>query len=47
MTCRRESYPMVEVPIFSHRRHGGASTTTLRSALRMYLGAIELWRRAA
>ncbi len=38
---------MVEVPIFSHRRHGGDSTTTLRSALRMYLGAIELWRRAA
>jgi len=47
MTCRRENYPMVEVPIFSHRRHGGASTTTLRSAMRMYLGAIELWRRAA
>jgi glycosyltransferase involved in cell wall biosynthesis len=45
--CRRESYPMIEVPIFSTRRHGGRSTTNLRSAVRMYVGAYRLWRAAA
>jgi len=45
--CRREGYPMLEVPIFSSRRHGGRSTTTLGSAVRMYWGALRLWRRAA
>lgn len=43
-TCRREGYPIVEVPIFSSRRHGGVSTTGLRSAVRMYRGAYRLWR---
>jgi len=47
LICRREGYPMVEVPIFSHRRHGGKSTTNLRSAVRMYWGAIQLWRSAS
>jgi glycosyltransferase involved in cell wall biosynthesis len=42
--CRREQYPMVEVPIFSTRRHGGKSTTNLRSAARMYWGAFQMWR---
>ena len=45
--CRREGFPMIEVPIFSTRRHGGRSTTTLRSALRMYVGAYRLWRATA
>jgi dolichol-phosphate mannosyltransferase len=44
MICRREGYPMLEVPIFSQRRHGGRSTTNLRSAVKMYWGAVELWR---
>jgi len=35
---------MVEVPIFSTRRHGGKSTTNMGSAFRMYLGALQLWR---
>lgn len=42
--CRREGYPMLEVPIFSSRRHGGKSTTRYRSAFRLYLGAYDLWR---
>jgi hypothetical protein len=42
--CRREGYPMIEVPIFSTRRHGGSSTTNYRSALNMYWGAFHLWR---
>lgn len=43
--CRAREYPMIEVPIFSSRRHGGASTTNLRSALTMYAGALRLARR--
>lgn len=43
--CRRESYPVLEVPVFSTRRHGGKSTTRYSSALRMYTGAYQLWRR--
>lgn len=42
--CREQGYLMLEVPIFSTRRHGGKSTTNYRSALRMYLGAYRLWR---
>lgn len=41
--CRREGYPVLEVPIFSHLRHGGVSTTTYLSAIRMYWGAFKLW----
>jgi glycosyltransferase involved in cell wall biosynthesis len=44
MICRREDYRMLEIPIFSHRRHGGKSTTRYSSAARMYAGAISLWR---
>lgn len=41
---RRCEYPMIEVPIFSTRRHGGKSTTGYASALRMYAGAFRLYR---
>jgi glycosyltransferase involved in cell wall biosynthesis len=43
-TCRREGFPVVEVPIFSNRRQGGSSTTNYGSAVRMYTGAYRLWR---
>lgn len=42
--CRREQYPVIEVPIFSYRRHGGRSTTSYRSAFKMYQGAFQMWR---
>lgn len=42
--CRREGYRMLEVPIFSSRRHGGSSTTNYFSAAKLYWGAFELWR---
>lgn len=42
--CRRANYPVLEVPIFSTRRHGGKSTTGLRSAVKMYWGAWRLRR---
>jgi glycosyltransferase involved in cell wall biosynthesis len=44
LICRREGYPILEVPIFSARRHGGKSTTNYHSALKMYWGAYQLWR---
>ncbi len=42
--CRQEKYPMLEVPVFSIARHGGKSTTNLRSAFKLYWGAFQLWR---
>ena len=42
--CRREGYQVLEVPIFSCLRHGGKSVTNYRSAIKMYWGAIRLWR---
>lgn len=41
--CRQNDYPMIEVPIFSQRRHGGKSTTNIRSAIGMYMGALRMW----
>lgn len=43
--CRREDYQVLEVPIFSKTRHSGRSTTNLRSAYRMYTGAVHLKRK--
>ena len=45
IVCRREGYPMLEIPAFSTRRHGGVSTTGAASAVRLYLGAFRMWRR--
>lgn len=43
--CDRESYHLIEFPVTSVRRHGGTSTTKLRSAFAMYRGALGLRRR--
>jgi glycosyltransferase involved in cell wall biosynthesis len=42
--CRAEDYPLLEIPIFSTRRHSGKSTTRYGSALKMYIGAYRLWQ---
>jgi glycosyltransferase involved in cell wall biosynthesis len=42
--CKREGYPIVEVPLLETRRHSGKSTTNYRSAFRMYAGAYRMWR---
>jgi glycosyltransferase involved in cell wall biosynthesis len=42
--CRRENYPILEVPTFSQSRRGGRSTTTLITALKLYLGCFTMWR---
>jgi Glycosyl transferase family 2 len=41
VTCVREGYPLLEVPILATQRHGAESTTSYRSAVRLYTGA---WR---
>lgn len=43
--CRREGYPVIEVPVLSTQRLGGTSTTNYGSAIRMYRGAFELRNR--
>jgi glycosyltransferase involved in cell wall biosynthesis len=42
--CRRDGYPIVDVPILATHRHGGRSTTGYVSAARMYVGALALRR---
>ncbi len=42
--CKTQNYPVLEVPIFSSRRHPGRSTTGFRSAIAMYLGSFFMWR---
>lgn len=46
VVCRREGYPVLEVPIFAGSRHGGASTTSHWSAAKLYWGAFDMWRRS-
>ena len=43
--CRKHDYPMLEVPVLSTRRHGGKSTTNYGSAVKMYVGALQLWQQ--
>ena len=42
LACQRESYPVIEVPLLATTRLGGRSTTSWRSAARMYRGAVGL-----
>jgi len=42
--CRTENYPVIEIPIFSSKRHSGPSTTSLHSAFHMYWGAWRMLR---
>ena len=47
--CQREGQRILEVPLLATERHGGESTTKLRSALRLYIGAVRMaraWDRA-
>lgn len=40
----RAGYQLVEIPIVAKTRHGGTSTTNLRSAWKMYIGALQIAR---
>ncbi len=43
--CRKQDYPILEVPVLSTKRHSGKSTTNYNSALKMYIGAYRLWQQ--
>lgn len=43
--CRKHKLPLLELPVVATERHGGRSTTDYLAALRMYWGAVRLWRR--
>jgi len=43
--CRKNDYPILEVPVLSTKRHSGKSTTNYNSAFKMYLGAYTLWQQ--
>lgn len=43
IVCRKQNYPLLEVPIYSTKRAGGKTTTGYHSALRLYVGALKLW----
>lgn len=45
--CHDRGYPILEIPVFSSKRHGGRSTTNLLSAVRMYYGIYKLLRKKA
>jgi len=42
--CKQLGTTILEVPIYSRPRYGGKSTTTYRSAVRMYWGAFQMWQ---
>lgn len=47
--CEHDGHRILEVPLLATERHGGRSTTNLRSALRLYIGAVRMaraWERA-
>jgi hypothetical protein len=44
VVCSRRGYQVMEVPVSAGARHGGTSTTNVRSAVNMYRGAFDLWR---
>ena len=43
----RMGMPVVDLVVEGFARHGGKSTTTMKSAVRMYWGALGLHRRMA
>jgi glycosyltransferase involved in cell wall biosynthesis len=44
IVCMKKGYPIEQIWIDSTKRHGGRSTTSLRSALRLYRGAWTMRR---
>jgi len=44
LVCRRLGKVILEVPLYARPRHSGASTTTYRSAWRLYRGVFRMWR---
>jgi len=45
--CARASLTVIEIPIHGGNRRGGRSTTSWKTAWRLYTGAIRFWRQVA
>jgi len=45
LQCRDQGVSILELPVVAAERHGGKSTTSYRSAIRMYLGVTRLWMK--
>jgi len=45
VNCKRKAIPIVEVPVYITERRAGKSSTNLRSAWKMYTGALRAYRR--
>lgn len=43
LICKQNNYPVVELPIVSTERHGGRSTTSLKTALGLFAGLFAYW----
>jgi len=43
VVCRRMDYPVVEIPVHAGQRHGGRSTTTLKTAVGLYFLTLGLY----
>lgn len=43
LICQEAGYPVIEVPVAGHARHGGRTSATLRTAYDLYTGAFEMW----
>jgi len=41
IVCKKENYPVKQIPIFSTKRYSGQSSTTFKSALNLYGGALK------
>jgi glycosyltransferase involved in cell wall biosynthesis len=44
VTCRSEGYPILEVPVICTQRRTRRSTTGMGTAVRLYVGALTMWR---
>lgn len=43
IACRKSGFPVQQIPIYSGKRHGGESTTKWKSAMKIYMNAINMW----
>ncbi|MBS1955852.1 MAG: glycosyltransferase [Cyanobacteria bacterium SZAS-4] len=45
VVCKKNDYPVVELPIEHTERHGGTSTTTVSTALNLFVALFGYWNK--
>lgn len=45
VTCKKNDYPIVELPIANTDRHGGVSTTSINTALGLFFDLFGYWHK--